>query len=322
MSIQLIPTGRIAVLLALLLAACTAAPPEPALEDAATPQPTSDVIFAPPTAAAATAEATPVVLAPGEETVFVRIDKDDYEQIAPLEAVHVVDYNSFVWLELTPAGYDALLASGVRFRPYPNAARLNIRDYAFDTRYEEPVVPPGQEAILEPGVPAFYIVQFIGPNKDEWYDHLIDLGVVIIQAHPPLGYVVRMLPEQAPEVESLDFVRWVGPYHPAYKITRLLRRVLTEPEVAGVRVTDGMVENVVVWFYYKENAEPTIASTTEAVDALGGELLGVFPYVRAQVMLGSATFRLPVTSLVPVAQLSDVLLLDYSYPEPVLDVEG
>jgi len=297
-----------------LLLACTT------VEDAETSEPQARELLTMPTVAVSETS-TPSQGQGERETIIVRLTKADYEQVAPLEAVDVIEYRSFVWLELTEEGFNELTASGVDFERPPAPATLDFRGYQFDTRSEEPTVPAEQRAQFTPGIPSFHVVQLKGPVKGEWLDQLQDLGLELVQPHPPHAYVVRMVPEQTATVEAFDFVRWVGPYHPAFKITSLLQEVVEGPVPSGVRIDSGKIENVIVMVYKGDEAGATLADTVEAVEALGGELINRMPRIQADVPLATATFRLPVAAIVPTAQLNNVLLLDYSYPEPVLDVE-
>lgn len=256
-----------------------------------------------------------------EETVIVRLAKADYARIAPIETVHLIEYRSFVWLELTQEGFSELVESGVDFERPPAPTVLDFRGHRFDTRFEGPSVPGDQRASFAPGVPSFHVLQLRGPVKNEWHRQLKANGVELIQSHPPHAYVVRMTPEQAATVEAFDFVRWVGPYHPAFKITSILQRVMRQPVPSGVRVTDGKIENVIIMFYNGSETGPTLASTVEGVEALGGELIDVIPTMGIDISLAGATFRLPVSAIVRTARLNDVFLLGYSYPEPVLEDE-
>jgi len=36
---------------------------------------------------------------------------------------------------------------------------------------------------------------------------------------PEYSYLVKIEPEKVDEVKNLPFVRWIGPYHPYYKIS-------------------------------------------------------------------------------------------------------
>lgn len=64
----------------------------------------------------------------------------------------------------------------------------------------------------------YYIVQFKTPIKEEYKNAIKQLGGVIEDYVYYSGFIVRMSPEKISELKKMDFVRWVGIYHPEYKI--------------------------------------------------------------------------------------------------------
>jgi uncharacterized repeat protein (TIGR01451 family) len=63
-----------------------------------------------------------------------------------------------------------------------------------------------------------YIVQFTGPVMPEWKQAVITAGGQLGDYLPDYAFLVLMDAAAKAEVEALPFVRWVGPYQPAYKI--------------------------------------------------------------------------------------------------------
>jgi PGF-pre-PGF domain-containing protein len=63
----------------------------------------------------------------------------------------------------------------------------------------------------------YYIVQFIGPVRDEWKQEISLTGVDIFSYVPNNAFVVRMNASAKDQVQMLDFVKWVGEYKPSYK---------------------------------------------------------------------------------------------------------
>lgn len=289
-----------------LLSACVT------VEDAETSEPQASELLTTPTVAVSET-ITPSQGQRDRETVIVKLEKGDYEQVAPLEAVDVIAYRSFVWLELTEEGFNELAASGVDFARPPAPTTLEFEGYRFDTRSEEPTVPAEQRAQFTPGVPSFHVVQLKGPVKGEWLDQLQERSVEFVQPHPPYGYIVSMVPEQAAAVEAFDFVRWVGPYHPAFKIGSSLKEVMEHPFPTWVHIDDGKIENVDIKIYKGDEVGESLADTVKAIEALGGELIYVSK--GGAMAFAYATFRLPVAAIVSTAQLNNVLLLDYGSPE-------
>ena len=77
-----------------------------------------------------------------------------------------------------------------------------------------------------------YIVQFIIPPTQEFYDAVEAIGGEIRQTMHDNGRIVTMSPGAAAAVAQLPCVRWVGDYHPAYKLEiPLVNAFLTNPNV-------------------------------------------------------------------------------------------
>lgn len=260
-------------------------------------------------AAAALDSDTPVpsALPPGgpdnQETVIVRVRTKDYEPLAPLEAVHAIDYGSFVWLELAPSQFAELQASGVRYVLPPRPTVLQFQEYRFDTRFEEPAVPPDLRADITGGRPQLYVLQYVGPPKDEWRSALEASGVTFIRSHPPNAYTVRMTPEQAAAAAAQDFVRWVGSYHPAFK----LHPNLAEAASGG---GDNGTKEVWITIYDDGQSAGTVEQTIQALQELGGELVDRKERISASAPVQAAVFRLPVPALVDAARLEAVVGID------------
>jgi len=241
-----------------------------------------------------------------QKTVIVRLYKAAYARVADIQTVHTIDYGSFVWLELAPSSFEKLRSAGVEFELQPDATVLKFQEYRFDTRVEQPSVPARLASAYAAGTPGLYVVQLLGPTKDEWLADLKANSLEILQYIAPYSYLVRMTPEKATAIkkteESKSFVRWVGPYHPAFRITSdLLKR-------------SGTIENVSVTIYDDGQAGGTVDSTIKAIEALGAKLV-YREKARATDPFVTAVFTLPASALIPLAQLNDVVWLNYRLPE-------
>src|SRR6266545_6814228 len=76
--------------------------------------------------------------------------------------------------------------------------------------------------ILQASDPHAFIVQFIGPIKAAWLDQIRGMGASPQFHVANAAYTARMDAPTARQVASLPFVNWVGPYQPAYKISKAL----------------------------------------------------------------------------------------------------
>ncbi len=64
-----------------------------------------------------------------------------------------------------------------------------------------------------------FLLQCTGPIKREWRNILSQKGVEIYGYIPHYAFIVKISPSKIENLKSLEFVRWIGPYHPYYKIT-------------------------------------------------------------------------------------------------------
>jgi len=88
---------------------------------------------------------------------------------------------------------------------------IHLRYAEFDPLDGEPDVPRELKA-KDPGV---LLVQLEGPTTQESYDELSRQGDVLGYLQE---YTYLVFSEDANAIRGLPFVRWVGPYHPAYKV--------------------------------------------------------------------------------------------------------
>jgi len=88
-----------------------------------------------------------------------------------------------------------------------------------------------------PGGRRYYLVQFTGPIFTLWFDRLIGTGAEALAYIPNNAYLVRIEAARRSDLEQLPNVRWVGDFHPGYKI---------EPALADVIKTRAGTEEVVL----------------------------------------------------------------------------
>jgi PGF-pre-PGF domain-containing protein len=63
----------------------------------------------------------------------------------------------------------------------------------------------------------YYIVQFTGHVDEKWKQNVTSTGAIIYNYIPHNAFVFRMNEDVKLQVQSLDFVQWVGEYKPSYK---------------------------------------------------------------------------------------------------------
>ncbi|MBP7866559.1 MAG: S8 family serine peptidase [Acidobacteria bacterium] len=185
----------------------------------------------------------------------------------------------------------------------PDPARVRVMGYDFDPVVEgEPVLPPTLR--FEGSGPTLRLVQFTGLLRGEWLDKLVARGLVPLQYYPNNTYLVWGSEAQARSAAGLDFVRWQGAFHPAYK---------TSPGLAGFR---GTIENVAVTFF-NDGDETGVPAR---IAAAGGKVLQVFPAQPDRRFL-TAVCALDAAALETVARLEAVWALEYASPRPGLEDE-
>ncbi|MBD3347966.1 MAG: S8 family serine peptidase [Candidatus Eisenbacteria bacterium] len=109
----------------------------------------------------------------------------------------------------------ALLVSGAA-----QAATVHLSARSFDPLLEEPDVEPSLRAATPaPQEDAYYIVQLSGPPSDGRKNAVDEAGGKLIAYIPDWSYIVRMTPEVAAGLTDEPDVTWVGPFHPAYKLS-------------------------------------------------------------------------------------------------------
>jgi hypothetical protein len=94
---------------------------------------------------------------------------------------------------------------------------ISFINYKFDPLTSTPTLVSTLQTTETEGE-NFYILQFTGPIYSEWKEKISEAGGVFHFYVPYFAYVVQMTPEEKNEVEKFSFVRWIGLFHPAYKI--------------------------------------------------------------------------------------------------------
>ncbi|MGK0203009.1 MAG: serine protease AprX, partial [Planctomycetota bacterium] len=167
-------------------------------------------------------------------------------------------------------------------------------------------------AISVPGVPdqlrstssqQLCLVQFAGLPTQTGRDAIQELGGKVVKYMPHDTYVVRMNAQQRQAVNALGMVRWVGDYHPAYRLESALLAdgvfTSTKPVTYNVVVAD------------KHNDKPALINRIEAI---GGTV------VSEQVGSILMTVSLTGPQLQQTAGFDEVLWIDrWSAPEDDVD---
>jgi hypothetical protein len=188
-------------------------------------------------------------------------------------------------------------------RPTSYELRLHAGSFVPGVTAPPQVVP----ALRANATSRLFLVQFVTHPIQEYRDALTALGAQVRHVMHHHAYVVEMDPASTAEVEALDFVRWVGRYHPFYRVERVLR---TDPQTLADNFAK---ERYSILFFgtgdrYKERL-------AERITKLGG--------VVDKISNGKHSMIATLTSnqLLKVAQLDQIAYIDRWGPmEPDMDL--
>lgn len=104
-------------------------------------------------------------------------------------------------------------------RELPQRHKIKLRYQTFDPVNDAPTKPiPTQLKSQITGDYDPYIVQFFTQALEEYQKEIKRVGGKVHTSIPDQALIVRMSSATRMIVEKLPFVRWVGPFHPAYKL--------------------------------------------------------------------------------------------------------
>ena len=98
---------------------------------------------------------------------------------------------------------------------------LKVRHGEFDPLRR---VPPVDRSLESGESENLYIVQFETQALQEYRDAISIMGGRVLAFMANHAHIVRMSPGVRNQVAALPFVRWTGPYHPAYRLEEYLLR--------------------------------------------------------------------------------------------------
>jgi len=166
-----------------------------------------------------------------------------------------------LWNEVDSAGgvtpFYAIEHGGEWGRAIRTSYLLKIRHGEFDPS----VAMPGVEDSIESKAGSnLYIVQFETQPLDEYRKTIQGLGGQVQSFLASNSHIVKMDQETRSQVSALSFVRWVGPFHPAYR----LERFLLDNRGELSKVFPAQRYNILV-FESGESGKPAVARKIEAI---------------------------------------------------------
>lgn len=126
------------------------------------------------------------------------------------------------------------------FFPTNSLMHIYLKTAAFDPLKMEPDVPQGLLTQSENG---YYLVQCQGPTQPDWIEKIRDTGAEVLGYIPNYTYLVYLEGDTREILKALSFIRWIGVYHPAYKIQTGLLEMTGDVEL-NVLVFDSKEGNL------------------------------------------------------------------------------
>jgi serine protease AprX len=128
------------------------------------------------------------------------------------------------------------------------------------------------ERSLKPG-PHHYIVQFIGPIKQQWLSKVRSTGAILREPRGNFAYVIRATQPMLPKIAAMRFVRWLGhlPFEDRISPEALGKR--SGPKLPRRRERPGVYT---VEIFAPEGAGPIASASRE----LGFEVISKEPKAR------------------------------------------
>lgn len=164
----------------------------------------------------------PTSLGANGDTLFFQNNSGSNERLIPIPDSTVV---LKLWNQELTTGeivpyYAISLDGGTTFvRTVQASYEIGLRYDRFDPTVREPAITPLLQANHDTHL---YIVQFFTQPLQEFRDAIIASGGIVRQYIAQYAYLVEMSTSTKSLVETLPYVRWVGAYHPAYRLEEFM----------------------------------------------------------------------------------------------------
>lgn len=225
----------------------------------------------------------------GERLRKVIVDANDTAELEALRAtneiVKEIDYGSFKLLILSQRAGEALDAVVAHEPVEPeNQNVIALNDLIVDITKPQELPPELSDSLRQTNMTdallwqskplgGLFLVQFVGPAKDEWLNDLQSSHAEILSYVGNDAYVVRADETSAEQLIQLlkhrDYLQFVGDYEPGFRLRQTLREKIRLTEQArsvlsGERVREAADEpvDVIIQVLDGEAAEGAIALLT------------------------------------------------------------
>lgn len=248
-----------------------------------------------------------------ELKIKIRVDNADKPTLAKLTqngSRLLEDYDSFsLWLVSEKTANQ--MENALSVKVYKENITLQ-KGQLVDKTGQRPVPNNLRQSLSS--APQLWLVQFVGPAKNEWLLDLQKQGFDIIQYIPDSSYLVWGTGETINRLNSTKRVEWNGPYHPVYRLNSNLN-----PENSpknGQRMAADTLVSVSVQFYRSADIQKSLAR----LQALSSKVL----LAPADVLkYTNISLEVPFGKLTEIANYPDVVaIMPFSPPEKNDEVQG
>ncbi len=206
------------------------------------------------------------------DTDIVLVKVDGVQDVSRIESfgMDIIDrYGHYALVQGTGPRIKDIQNSGLEVNLLKDRTVLSVKGHKFEMNKGPSDIPAKLMAgNYDPEVRGRYIVHMLGPVNPEWRDTLDSKDVEIVNYIPNFAYHVRMKPEMKNEIMDLEFVDWIGLYHPGYKLKPDVQPGEIEAFVSKSSTTKSSLQEVSE--YYAET--PTLTKTSTGDYKLKGQV--------------------------------------------------
>jgi len=189
--------------------------------------------------------------------------------------------------------------------------RIHLQRATFDPLREEPSLPAGlmaPDSVTD--ARGYAIVQFQGPIQPDWWDAATAAGAELLEYIPDHAFIARLKPGAAKALLSLPMVRWVGAFHPAYKLSTALDSAFA----GGQQGRDRDFLDLRIRIFAGED----LAMVERELVALGARIISR----STNQWGGTLRLQLPASALTAAARLPALSWLEPAYPRRLFNDVG
>jgi len=173
----------------------------------------------------------------------VRVYRDELGEVSLSEALsgslRVMDFGSFLWLELSADQFNHLQASGIPFQEVLDYGIISFDRFRFDpVRDGEPPLVGGHlaGAVADENGYTLHFVQLRSAPTNEDMDALNASGVELIQYYPHNTYLVWAGEQEMGRLQADERIRWIGDFHAGYRLAGRLGQAMVQTAETALRL--------------------------------------------------------------------------------------